>query len=416
MVRAEWGRATSARDSACSFALIVALALAAAACGGADARVAPTSTVRDSAGIHIAESTAPLWAEGERWRLAAEPALEIGMADGPAHYLLSQVRDVRRLDDGSILLVNGASAELRLYAADGAFVRAVGGEGEGPGEFRSPDWVNVIAGDSLLVYDRQLRRLSLMSPDLGFVRSVNLPGTPQSGFPRAIGAFTDGTILVGIEQAPEGPSRPGVRRNPIAYVRLSPTAELLDTLAVMPGEEMMTTDTEAFILFMPVLFGRSTMAASHGGRAYLGSNDSYEIRAHGRDGRLESIVRRLGEPQPVPPGAREERMRAMSEGEDERLGGMLEEAFGQMPAPETLPAYASFLPDDAGNLWVQAMRPTEDSPYVWTVFDAEGRLLGTIELPPRFAPRHIGSDFVLGVVRDELDVERVQLYPLEKPQ
>ena len=55
----------------------------------------------------------------------------------------------------------------------------------------------------------------------------------------------------------------------------------------------------------------------------------------------------------------------------------------------------------------------EGSPS-WSVFDPEGRLLGTVVTPEDFAPKHIGDDFVLGVWKDEVDVERVRLYPLEK--
>jgi hypothetical protein len=50
-----------------------------------------------------------------------------------------------------------------------------------------------------------------------------------------------------------------------------------------------------------------------------------------------------------------------------------------------------------------------------TVFASDGTWLGTVELPPRFTPWHIGRDFVVGVWRDDFDVEHVQLYALMKP-
>jgi hypothetical protein len=51
----------------------------------------------------------------------------------------------------------------------------------------------------------------------------------------------------------------------------------------------------------------------------------------------------------------------------------------------------------------------------WTIFDHEYRMLGTVETPPRFAVSWIGEDLVLGVWRDEFDVEYVQGYALIKP-
>jgi hypothetical protein len=41
-------------------------------------------------------------------------------------------------------------------------------------------------------------------------------------------------------------------------------------------------------------------------------------------------------------------------------------------------------------------------------------LLGQVETPTRGRLLQIGSDFVLGVWRDELDVEQVRLYRLLK--
>ena len=36
-------------------------------------------------------------------------------------------------------------------------------------------------------------------------------------------------------------------------------------------------------------------------------------------------------------------------------------------------------------------------------------------MPARFEPRHIGSDYVLGVWRNDDDVEHVMMYELVKP-
>ena len=42
-------------------------------------------------------------------------------------------------------------------------------------------------------------------------------------------------------------------------------------------------------------------------------------------------------------------------------------------------------------------------------------MLGFVETPPRLRVLEIGEDYILGVVRDELGVESVQLWALERP-
>ncbi len=71
--------------------------------------------VRDSAGVTIVESIEPAWGEGEGWTLSEEPAVAIGREDGPEEYSLYQVMGAFRLPDGSFVIANGGSDELRYY-------------------------------------------------------------------------------------------------------------------------------------------------------------------------------------------------------------------------------------------------------------------------------------------------------------
>ncbi len=106
-----------------------------------------------------------------------------------------------------------------------------------------------------------------------------------------------------------------------------------------------------------------------------------------------------------------ERMEAASD--DWRLN--LRRMLDQMPFPETMPAYSDIRADPEGNLWVADYRRPGDELPRWNVFDPDGRWLGTVVAPSRFLVYEIGSDYVLGHHSDEMDVERVRLYDLEKP-
>ena len=58
-------------------------------------------------------------------------------------------------------------------------------------------------------------------------------------------------------------------------------------------------------------------------------------------------------------------------------------------------------------------RPT-DAAVRWTVYDPQGALAGIIETGRNLKLTEVGADYVLGVQRDENDVERVVLYRLRK--
>ena len=112
---------------------ILPAAIALAAC--ADGPATSAFTERDSLGIRILESHEREWTEGRRWRVSPEPAVEIGLAEGPEEYQLHRVYSAMRLDDGEILVTNSGSGELRFYDAEGRFVKSAGRHGGGPGEF-----------------------------------------------------------------------------------------------------------------------------------------------------------------------------------------------------------------------------------------------------------------------------------------
>ncbi len=152
--------------------------------------------VKDSAGISIAESTAPTWESGEGWGLSAAPVLQIGVEEGDSMYQLFRVTAARWLPGGRIAVANSGSNTIRLYDEQGQFLREVGGEGDGPGEFRSIVAIERFGGDSLAAFDWRSKRVSLFTGEGDFVRTIRLH---QPGAEPIFGAYplTDGSLVVG---------------------------------------------------------------------------------------------------------------------------------------------------------------------------------------------------------------------------
>lgn len=91
---------------------------------------------------------------------------------------------------------------------------------------------------------------------------------------------------------------------------------------------------------------------------------------------------------------------------------------------ESLPAFARILASPDGYLWVQRYAtaaellvtgPSEVAQDEWTVFDPEGRWLGTVATPAGLHLHAIGHDEILGVWKDSLDVEYVRLHRIVRP-
>src|SRR5690606_17336085 len=96
----------------------VGLAALLAFVAGCGAETAPgaSAPLADSAGIPVVlNATQP---DGvATWRLSAEPRLEIGVADGPPEQMLFQAFDGAVLSDGTVVIANAGTFELRFYDA-----------------------------------------------------------------------------------------------------------------------------------------------------------------------------------------------------------------------------------------------------------------------------------------------------------
>src|SRR5881392_3138956 len=88
-----------------------------------------------------------------QWRVDPKPVLDIGGAAAADDYLFQFVSGTARLSNGNIVVADGNSRELKVFGRTGQFVKRIGRDGEGPGEFKFPKWFAVARADTMLVYD-----------------------------------------------------------------------------------------------------------------------------------------------------------------------------------------------------------------------------------------------------------------------
>ena len=391
----------------------IGLLPALAACGG-DARPAGP-VVRDSAGVRIVENGAPAWKAGEEWRLSAEPALDVGTVDGPPQYQLGRVAGAVRLGDGTVVVADDQSKDLRFFDRAGRYLKTVGRRGGGPGEFEALGSLAAL-GDTLLAADWSSRRVSVFAPDGSLVRSIPLDAGGSAAFTFPVGYFRGGGVLLRTGIVFTSASREGLSRDSVTFLRLDAAGGPPARVGRFPGGESFTEKQgSSSITVTSRAFGRAEQVAVVPDGFFYGSSDAYEIGRYDPAGRLLRLVRRAHQVRRVTPADVERYKEARRRDADASYRQAQERSFAAMPFPETMPAHGDIQADRAGNLWVSDFVVTTDDPARWTVFDPEGRMLGAVAMPPRFRVLEIGGDYVLGVWQDELDVEHVRLFTLEKP-
>ena len=378
--------------------------------GGGDGAGGLRSTVRDSAGVTIVENGRPPLDSRLGWRIGSEPAVTIGTAGGDPAYELFGVGGVMRLADGRIVVANAGTGELRLYDSAGVHLESWGGRGDGPGEFgaMAPGGVEPWPGDSLMATDSFSSRISIFSADGTFGRVLRL----QGGYRRVVGPLPDGRVfaatLTSFERGEPGTSE--LIRPDLEYGILQADGSVQRDLGAYRGSELYLVNTAGGPPFpRPYPFNRRAFAFVWGDLVVITTNDCYEIRAYRADGSLVRIVRREHEARAPTRADLRDYVARQNPDRPDAL-----DAVADMPLVEAFPAFARVLVDRLGYLWIEEYRLPGETHRLWTVFDPEGRALGLVEMPGSFAAWKIGEDYILGTRQDELDIEYVESWSLDR--
>lgn len=133
-------------------------------------------------------------------RIVPETLLEISSEDEEAGPL-SAIWTVAEDSQGRYWASFAGGGLVRVYGRTGKPVRGVGSLGEGPGEYRAV-LAAVPVGDSMALFDPALGRMTIVGPELEYVRSIRVPGQVLRGtlmeWPRmALNALIPGPNEIG---------------------------------------------------------------------------------------------------------------------------------------------------------------------------------------------------------------------------
>jgi hypothetical protein len=281
------------------------------------------------------------------------PTVDIGGSADDPHDQLSNIGDVVRLGDGRIAVMNNGTSELRFYDSLGHYLSASGRAGDGPGEFRGVERL-VRAGDSVIAYDYQLRRITTVTPAGGVGGTTPVTAALTTGGVEPIGRVSDGS-WIGRSSAGVLHPAPAIQRDTVVIVRLSTRLDsVLNEIGRFPAtDEYITAPPDrpaGTVRSYGVPFGLETYVVVRGDLIYVGDAARYEVLVYRPDGRLVRRIRREVDREPVRDAdvsraRQEEILRA-----GPRYAEAIERRWALVPVPATKPAFSGIALDDAGRL------------------------------------------------------------------
>ena len=413
------------------------IALLSSACATAD-RGEATPAVTDSSGVRLVQN-------GEVGAWGADPArltetLRIGVIDGEEPYQLSEVYALAVADDGTLFVGNNQTSSVRVFSATGEFVREIGRQGQGPGEYTMVNDV-WLAGDRIVIIDWQLGGRAGVHTVEGELVHFWTGRRPDESRLTPVGFTPEGWVAhydPPYRRVDVAPGEAFTRQRHL--YRFDPEAnDTVVRIIAMPTRTLYgSPQTEGldWALFDPHL----SFELDASGNMYVVRGETYRIDVHDATGRLIRGISRTWTPVPV----RDEDISRLKEmigtfydtlsrrplperqAERDRVLERIDRQRGFNPRPH-LPPLGRLLVSRDGSFWIERADITDpaqleferlfggfgdDSPRPkrWDLFDAEGTYLASVELDPRFNPLAVRGTEVTGVYRDDLDVEYVVTY------
>ncbi|MFC1574867.1 6-bladed beta-propeller [Gemmatimonadota bacterium] len=403
--------------------LLFALSLLQACEGGAPAW---QGSITDSAGISVVHNpSTPLWGEGEGWTFSED--LRYGVSTGQAEYQFGTLSGMYVDGSGHVYVVDQMAREIRVFDAQGDYLRTIGGPGSGPGEFGpDPAFVFPDGKGGVVATDPGNGRVNRYSADGTPAGSFSLD--PRRGYPVRWAMDDSGRLMAQLQGLNVEGVSPLAEGDPI--VVYDTTGAVVDTVVFLPkGQTLTVTDDGRLVVryFGP----EAVWVLGANGSLHYGVSDRFKIFSTDPVGRLTRILTRAVEPKPAGE-ALKQGVRAFLRREGNKGGAppdLIERMSADNRFPEHLPVIGRLLAGPDETIWVQRIQTTaemaEEAEFInprnqslggpeWEVFDKEGRYLGVVTLPDRYSPRRISGNHIYGVWRDELDVQYILRFRIEK--
>ncbi len=350
-----------------------------------------------------------------QWQLSPQPVLVLDDNGSPLRQFFVVVGTARS-QAGYIAVANRGTLEVRVFDGSGSHVDTYGRKGQGPGEFEGMALLGR-RSDTLVLYDNALRRVSHLAIHGGQVRSYVL--APKNAHPSGtypVGALPSGRLLV-VPNTSSKMARPhGLTRDTVSFGIFDPVTDSIVWLPPMPRFTSLVvnpTNAPRAMARGVYPFGPQLHHSIVGEAVWFADTHEDQIKVFHSSGR---IMTRL--PVTLPPQRYDDaafgraRSLAFARATSEPSRIVLQHRFDPRFRGRLQPRHGPLIPALDGTVWIQKFRMSEAEPANFLITDRAGRPVATASVPRGFVVSEIGTDYVLGTVRDELGAESIVLYGL----
>lgn len=281
----------------------------------------------------------------------------------------------------------------------------VGRRGEGPGEFLALTNIQVLSGDSLMVFDSRLSRMTVFSEErLDSGRTTVVPPVLSVSNLWRLPGPERRHMAMDVQPFYAGDSGEADDEHVDVFSILDETAQAtaFDSVLLVPQPRALVVRSAG-----RVLVDRHPFAASNffrvlpgGGFAYL-TTRAFAVTIVGADGRQTEF----SHPTIPIPVSQEHLDSILAESNPDRARILRD------GAPYTWPPVVGMIVDGHDRIWIGLREQPGETHREWAAFTRDGLHVASVRLPATgLFPRAISGDKLVALALDDLDVPALRVY------
>ena len=279
--------------------------------------------------------------------------LSIGADENRPDYMFYRINSIAVDKEGNIYAADGGEKHIKVYSAEGKYLRTIGQEGQGPGELGRPTKIFITGNDELVITDPNKRQLHFYSVEGNYLESKKF----REVYPLQIARDSHGNYYIMNVVSVSG-SKAGY----FELLKLNSDLEIVSSL--VKAEISSEAKQEEFEKI-------PEFAVGYDDNIILGYPASYTFNILDPDGKVVRIMKKKYDLIAIPD---EVRKKAKEE----------KNPLAPYELPKYMRPFRDFFLDDTGRLFV--LVPGEkvtEMIFNCDVFDPEGRFLGSFPLKLR---------------------------------
>lgn len=302
---------------------------------------------------------------------------------------------------------------IHVFSEDGNYLTNVSREGNGPGEFRTLGYLQVLS-NKLYLFDSFHNRISIFtinsdSNTYSFRENKNISTRSLSQIKKAEDkriaktyVFREGESLVGFED----PQIPSNSERRIYYFLFNSKGELVkdETLFEQNGITIFKTKVNSRSITMELPFSRRPLIeVSHTGLIFKAWSEDFKIDVLKSSGEQ---IRTISIPFKNTPLKKSEVIQWYES------NNYFHRAIQKASFPETWPALNDFIVDDENRIWVSTIVENFDI-HEWWVLKRSGEVITKFEWPRDKPIEKIKNGYMYTRETNEMGVETIVRYEIE---